>query len=156
MWATVMNKFPGNPILPGEHILCGSVCYCTVCPQKVKGTQTWNLSRYWLGWCIFCLQTCLKTCPVVCLPFTLWINSILNTISPLFGKVLYISVCGPGVSIGLTLPWLELSVTCLFSLLKVPPPKPPRRQGGWADDPVLAPTKWVLTSFLIKRDLGVE
>ncbi|XP_027314297.1 intraflagellar transport protein 43 homolog isoform X4 [Anas acuta] len=22
-----------------------------------------------------------------------------------------------------------------------PPPKPPRRQGGWADDPVLAPTK---------------
>ncbi|XP_041875702.1 intraflagellar transport protein 43 homolog [Corvus kubaryi] len=23
----------------------------------------------------------------------------------------------------------------------VPPPKPPRRQGGWADDPVLAPTK---------------
>lgn len=92
----------------------------------------------------------------LCLPFTLWINSILNTISPLFGKVLYISVCGPGVSIGLTLPWLELSVTCLFSLLKVPPPKPPRRQGGWADDPVLAPTKWVLTSFLIKRDLGVE
>uniref|UniRef100_A0A8C3U9C3 Intraflagellar transport 43 n=2 Tax=Catharus ustulatus TaxID=91951 RepID=A0A8C3U9C3_CATUS len=27
------------------------------------------------------------------------------------------------------------------SLGEVPPPKPPRRQGGWADDPVLAPTK---------------
>uniref|UniRef100_A0A8C3XC52 Intraflagellar transport 43 n=1 Tax=Cyanoderma ruficeps TaxID=181631 RepID=A0A8C3XC52_9PASS len=26
------------------------------------------------------------------------------------------------------------------SLGEVPPPKPPRRQGGWADDPVLAPT----------------
>ncbi|KFM08522.1 Intraflagellar transport protein 43, partial [Aptenodytes forsteri] len=27
------------------------------------------------------------------------------------------------------------------SLGEGPPPKPPRRQGGWADDPVLAPTK---------------
>ncbi|XP_063255105.1 intraflagellar transport protein 43 homolog isoform X2 [Prinia subflava] len=27
------------------------------------------------------------------------------------------------------------------SLEEVPPPKPPRRQGVWADDPVLAPTK---------------
>ncbi|XP_066044633.1 intraflagellar transport protein 43 homolog isoform X2 [Chamaea fasciata] len=27
------------------------------------------------------------------------------------------------------------------SLGEVPPPKPPRRQGGWADDPVLASTK---------------
>lgn len=49
-----------------------------------------------------------------------------------------------------------LDQSCLFSLLKVPPPKPPRRQGGWADDPVLASTKWVHISFLIKRDLGVE
>ncbi|XP_074854888.1 intraflagellar transport protein 43 homolog isoform X2 [Carettochelys insculpta] len=24
---------------------------------------------------------------------------------------------------------------------EVPPPKPPRRQGGWADDPVMAPSK---------------
>uniref|UniRef100_A0A663DR99 Intraflagellar transport 43 n=1 Tax=Aquila chrysaetos chrysaetos TaxID=223781 RepID=A0A663DR99_AQUCH len=27
------------------------------------------------------------------------------------------------------------------SLGEGPPPKPPRRQGGWADDPVLAPTR---------------
>ncbi|XP_009673966.2 intraflagellar transport protein 43 homolog isoform X1 [Struthio camelus] len=29
----------------------------------------------------------------------------------------------------------------LYSGDKGPPPKPPRRQGGWADDPVLAPSK---------------
>ncbi|XP_030307993.1 intraflagellar transport protein 43 homolog isoform X2 [Calypte anna] len=29
----------------------------------------------------------------------------------------------------------------LYKVLQGPPPKPPRRQGGWADDPVLAPTK---------------
>ncbi|XP_010223327.1 PREDICTED: intraflagellar transport protein 43 homolog, partial [Tinamus guttatus] len=42
-------------------------------------------------------------------------------------------------SAALTAPGLAL--TSLSSLLKGPPPKPPRRQGGWADDPALASSK---------------